>query len=146
NTSDKKKIAALKGKKFVETYCSTCHLPVMADELDKKTWLNHILPAMANYVGIGVYGKKQYFLKPKAAFATPISINGWYNIITYFKNKAPDTLIIPGEEPALREKKPDAALFAVEKPHWEANLHNKATTTLVSYDSLNHVLYTSDAI
>lgn len=138
-SSNAERIAALKGKKLVNRYCSSCHMPVTANYLDKKTWLNYVLPAMARKVGIGVYKRKQYY--PKKGSIIPIS--KWLKIVAYFKNEAPDTLTVPEDTVALRDS--TSSLFMIKKPQWHAKPHNIATTTLVSYNTLNHKLYTSDA-
>lgn len=136
----KGKIAVLRGKKLAKQYCSSCHLSVPPDYLNKKTWVNGVLPVMAEKMGIGVYGRKQYFPKK----GSMVSIPEWFDIVAYFKAKAPQKLNVPADEIALLDTA--TSLFSIEKPKWNGKLHNIATTTLVSYDSLNHRLYTSDAI
>jgi hypothetical protein len=136
----KNKIAVMKGKKFAEKACSTCHLPVPPAYLDKKTWINNVLPVMAHKMGIGVYGKKRYY--PKKGSLIPLP--QWFKIVTYYKNKAPDKLNVPKDKIALLDSSP--AQFSIKKPQWNDKLHNIAATTLVSYDSLNHQIYTSSAI
>lgn len=138
--STKRKIAVLQGKKLAKQYCSSCHLPVPPGYLNKKTWVNGVLPVMAQKMGIGVYGRKQYYPKK----GSMVTIPEWFDIVAYFKAKAPKKLNVPTDKIALLDTA--AAIFSIEKPKWNGKLHNIATTTLVSYDSLNQHFYTSDAI
>jgi mono/diheme cytochrome c family protein len=43
------------GQKLALKYCSTCHLPVDPTLLDKETWKNQVLPAMAKKLGLEVW-------------------------------------------------------------------------------------------
>ncbi len=140
SVSKKEKIAVLQGQKFATKTCSTCHLPVPPAYLDKETWINNVLPVMAHKMGIGVYGKKQYYPKKGSL----ISLPEWFKIVAYYKDKAPDTLEVPKDKIALLDTA--SAQFSIKKPHWKGELHNIAATTLVSFDSLNRQIYTSSAI
>src|SRR5699024_11015226 len=62
------------GEQLVQTYCGSCHQTVTAHYLDKKTWLNSVLPEMAPKLGIKVYQQKQYYPDPGGS---AISFQKW---------------------------------------------------------------------
>jgi hypothetical protein len=138
SSTSRKKIDVLQGKKLAMQYCSSCHLPVTAKYLDKKTWVNSVLSIMANKMEIGVFDTRN---NPKKNSMVPFS--KWLKIVTYFKNEAPNKLTVPKDNITLLDS--TSAMFTVEKPRWKMKPNNIATTTLVKYDSLNHKLYTSNA-
>lgn len=127
------------GEELVQQYCGSCHQAVTARYLDKKTWLNSVLPEMAPRLGIKVYQRKQYYPDPNAS---AISFQKWNKIVTYFKQNAPEKLKIPD---SLQHPVEPTDLFTVRKPQWEEERHNIATTSLVAINSASHRIYTSDA-
>jgi hypothetical protein len=126
------------GKKLMQQYCGSCHLPTEAKLLNKDRWVNSILPEMAPKLGIEVYRKKQYFPNPQTS---AVSLEEWTKIVGYFENNAPNKVDINPSKEIQRE----AGLFSVRKPQWVDSLHNIATTTLVSFDESAHQIYSHDA-
>lgn len=123
-----------KGEALATQYCSTCHMAVSPALLDKKTWLDHVLPAMAPKLGIGVWGDNSYY--PGTAPGA-ISISDWHEIVKYYKELAPDSL-----EAGSARLKEDAALFTMHVPVWKDTSY-RATTTMVSIDPHTGGIYSS---
>lgn len=64
-------------KQLAELYCSSCHQLATPDMLDKKTWKEHVLPAMAVRMGIGVWQGNQYYEEKNAKTDHPIAFDDW---------------------------------------------------------------------
>lgn len=128
-----------KGKLLSEKYCGSCHLPVAPALLDKATWVNHVLPAMAPKLGIGVWRDNEYYSKP-ASGAANISIEDWNTVLAYYHDLAPDSLQ-PAKAPQPLAK--DLSLFTLRTT---AGGTNTATTTMVSINSFNGNIYSSTEI
>lgn len=122
-----------RSKVLAERYCGSCHLPVSPALLDKKTWSDHVLPAMAEKMGVGVWQGAAYFDKKGAT----ISFNDWKTIVAYYKKLAPDSLL-----PAKAAVPGTLDLFAVRKPAWQDTIH-PATTTMVAIHPWNGDIYSS---
>ncbi|MBL7811770.1 MAG: VCBS repeat-containing protein [Bacteroidetes bacterium] len=84
----------------VITLCSSCHPFVPADMLDKKTWLEGVVPAMAAKMGIFEY-KGKTFINEKDDPALPegiypstptISESDVQLLLDYFNLKAPESM------------------------------------------------------
>ncbi|MCF0059105.1 VCBS repeat-containing protein [Dyadobacter sp. CY356] len=122
-------------QRLVETHCGSCHLAVEPSMLDKQTWKEHVLPAMAKKLGLGVWRGPSYYSKKESA----ISVQDWQKIVAFYDSLAPAKLV------EQRPAKPlqSWAGFSLKKPL--ANLSGVATTTLVRYDPYKKLLYTSDA-
>ena len=122
------------GKQLVNMYCGSCHQAVQPSELDKKSWLNNVLPAMAPRLGIKVWSGNQYFPGEKPL----ISFNDWTQLVAYFRREAPDSLALP--------QQPEAGisdwLFSAEKPVYTSQ--SVATTVMVTADTTREIIYTAD--
>ncbi|MBW8688097.1 ribosomal protein L7/L12 [Chitinophaga rhizophila] len=101
-----------KGKLLSDKYCGSCHMPVAPAMLDKITWTEHVLPAMAPKLGIGVWQGSGYYVKPGAG--TNISIEDWNAIVAYYQELAPDKLTPAKIPQPLAE---DLQLFDVQPAH-----------------------------
>lgn len=128
------------GERLSNKYCGSCHAPVSPSHLDKETWQENVLPAMAPRLGISIYRKRQYYQDPKGS---QISIEEWQKIVEYFAQNAPDSLEIPTNN---RQVKEDSSLFSIHKPQWTDSSNNIATNTLVAFHPSNHTIYTSDGM
>lgn len=106
--------------------------------LDKITWTQHVLPAMAPKLGIGVWRENEYFLKP-ANGAANISIEDWKSIVAYYQELAPDSLA-PAK--ASRPLAGDLQLFDLVQPD-TAGYTQTATTTMVAVNPFTGVVYSS---
>ena len=116
------------GQRLMEQHCGTCHLPVAADALDKATWLNSVLPAMAPKLGISVLWENEYYQDEQASGA--VSMAEWLEIVEYFRSEAPDTLRVPAPPAGRRTELP---LFSVHEPQVEDP--RGAATTMVAIDT-----------
>jgi hypothetical protein len=124
------------GKELAKKYCIACHQLPDPALIDRKSWEDGVLPAMAKNLGIkSLMG--QYYPGNGAA----MSISDWQKIVLYYKNTAPVALIIP--KPAVEPLK-DWAIFSLQRPKI-VNQAVKAMTTMVTFNPVNHQLYTGDA-
>lgn len=129
------------GKRLMQKHCSTCHLPVSAASLDKETWLNGVLPAMAPKLGINVLWENEYYPDKSAPPDSSISMEDWLAIVEYFRREAPDTLRVP-EPPATLQS--DVPGFSVRTPQWDRD-RRPAATSMVEIDSAGSHIYSADA-
>ena len=125
------------GQQLALQHCSTCHLAVLPDALDKETWDKQLLPAMAPMLGLEAYPGGVYYAGSKAA----VSYDDWQKILAYYKTLAPATLE-PTRASATAQN--DWAIFSLEKPGRDTT--QTAMTTLVAIDTIGHALYSSDGL
>ncbi|WP_160717684.1 FG-GAP repeat domain-containing protein [Chitinophaga solisilvae] len=130
-----------KGKVLADKYCSGCHLPVAPDMLDKETWTRHVLPAMAPKLGIRVWNGDQYYPPQPGEKASLISIEDWTTLTAYYEKMAPEKLA-PAKVPAPLQR--DWSIFSMKRPEG-VDTNALATTTMVSFDPEQPVIYTGDA-
>ncbi|QJD78955.1 FG-GAP repeat domain-containing protein [Spirosoma rhododendri] len=126
---------ATEGEALAKQYCGSCHLPVSPAMLDKTTWKNQVLPAMAPKLGLEVWQKTHYFRPASAS----ISQTDWDKLRTYYETLAPDSL-----HPASDQTKSadDWAGFSLLKPGESTG--NTATTTMVAFDPAQQQVYSSN--
>jgi len=124
------------GKILAKKYCTSCHMLPDPALIDRKSWINGVLPAMGKNLGARLF-MGQYFTDKSSA----INISDWQDIVTYYSNISPVNLIMP--KPAVAPLN-DWAIFSVEKPV-KVNKVMPAMTTMLTYDTLNHKLYSGDA-
>ncbi|UHG91081.1 FG-GAP-like repeat-containing protein [Spirosoma oryzicola] len=123
------------GEKLAQQHCSTCHLTVAPDALDKETWLKHVLPAMAPKLGLEVWQKTQYYQPPTAT----ISLADWTKLVAYYEKLAPEK---PTQTKPPTELVNDWSIFKLVKPtEIKSEL---ATTTMVAFDSARGTIYSSN--
>ncbi|MDQ1088809.1 hypothetical protein QE390_003355 [Siphonobacter sp. SORGH_AS 1065] len=114
------------GAELVETYCSSCHLSVKPELLDKETWLKHVLPAMAPKLGIPTTASGEYYIVANSQEKSALSFQEWTKLVAYFEKMAPDSLKAASREPL----KKDWSIFELQKPK-EFSEH--ALTTMVQF-------------
>ncbi|MBO9613214.1 MAG: VCBS repeat-containing protein [Dyadobacter sp.] len=125
------------GRDAAIKHCGTCHLPVDPALLDKDTWKNRVLPVMAQYFGIEVWQRNQYFASESSA----MPITDWMKIVAYYDSLAPAHLDRPPATPMpVRE---EWAGFTLKKPADDTS--RLATTTMVAIDSAGQAIYTSSS-
>ncbi|UCJ07284.1 VCBS repeat-containing protein [Chitinophaga pendula] len=140
NSGRKKSKEVLRGEQLAAQVCSSCHLPVSPDMLDKKTWTEHVLPAMAPHVGIQVWGQNQYFQDIKAGSKAVVSYGEWMAIVKYFESEAPDSLLpAPLPVPYHEEGQP----FVMKAPQW-TDTTQVAGTTMVWIDTIRRYTWSAD--
>ncbi|AKD56919.1 FG-GAP repeat domain-containing protein [Spirosoma radiotolerans] len=135
DSSTAKLPGATEGERLAQTYCGRCHLPVSPDALDKETWSKHVLPAMALKLGLEVWQKTHYYYPPTAA----ISQVDWLKLVDYYETLAPAK---PKKATPPVKLMTDWSVFKLMKPAEQTN--KLATTTMVTFDSARHQLYTSN--
>lgn len=124
-----------------QTYCSSCHLPVSPDMLDSITWIDHVLPAMAPKLGVGVWGKNNYFDRSGKGENIGIGFKDWMDLVDYYKKEAPKKLPQAKAPVPLKES---WAVFKEKMPPLPDTTKISATT-LVKFDTIHQVIYSADA-
>jgi hypothetical protein len=132
----KKEAALIEGKLLAGKYCSSCHLFPEPALLDKKTWINGVLPAMAGQLGIEVLQGNIYLSDKKSV----LTGKEWSKLVEYYKTLAPDTL--------QKADISNAALnswnnFTLEKP--EVSSPEISSTTMVAIDEKRQQILTSNS-
>ena len=124
------------GKALVRKYCASCHQVPDPALIDRQSWVQGVLPAMAKRLGVQSY-MGEYFTDDHAA----VNIVEWQKIVTYYETTAPRNLEIP--KPAIKPQK-DWAVFTLLKPKknpgWPL-----AMTSLLAYNPLDKHFYSGDA-
>lgn len=93
---------------------------------------------MAPKLGIGVWHDTEYY-PASTQDAGLVSFNEWMEIVAYYKELAPDSLL-PAKVPVpLKE---DGNWFSIKKPVWKDTV-SVATTTMVSINPHNGTLYSA---
>ncbi|WP_031525819.1 FG-GAP repeat domain-containing protein [Dyadobacter crusticola] len=131
---EKKRVA--EGSELAKAYCGNCHqLPVPA-LLDKATWRNAVLPAMAEKLGIEVLEGNMYLHSKTSTLSSP----DWQKILAYYQTLAPDSLTqVAQKQPEMIEKE----LFSVIMPGEDSAT---ASTMLIRIDSATHSVFSGSAI
>lgn len=124
------------GEQLAQTYCSSCHQSVTPAQLDKETWLKHVLPAMAPKLGIPVSAYGEYYQVANSQEKSALSFAQWLKLVDYFEKNAPDSLSEEKREPLLE----DWSVFQLKKP---ASLARPAMTLMTKIQDGR--LYTGDA-
>jgi len=135
------------GRQLANRHCWTCHAPVSPTSLDRATWVNNVLPAMAPHLGIQVLWDDQYYKPGAGSEDSPgtntdstVTLAEWRAIVAYFRSQAPDTLQLPPPPEPLQRELP---LFSLRTPPPREN--RAPATAMVKIDSLRSQIYTSDA-
>ena len=123
------------GQRLALKHCGNCHTTVLPDALDKETWGNHVLPAMAPMLGLEAYEGGYYYAGQRAT----VSYDEWQKIVAYYVTLAPLKL-----KPVSTSLLSDWTIFSLEKPLSDTT--NTAETTLVAIDTIDHKLYSSDGL
>ena len=122
------------GRDAAQKHCSTCHLAAEPALLDKETWKNRVLPAMAQYFGIEVWQKNQYFASDQSA----MPITDWMKIVAYYDSLAPAHL--PATRSSVQE---NWAGFSLKTPAIDTS--RLAPKTMVAIDGADKAIYTSSS-
>ena len=124
------------GKQLAAKYCVSCHQLPDPSLIDRQSWVNGVLPAMAKRLNIRNY-MGQYFSDNQSA----LNVVEWQKIVTYYQHASPVNLIIP--KPSANVVK-DWAIFSVLKPKVVSTLM-PAMTTLLAYNQDDQHFYSGDA-
>jgi hypothetical protein len=91
--------------RLAKQYCSSCHLFPEPGLLDKKTWMNSVLPRMGVQLGLNTFDyQSDVPVKDLLTFlstipASPvIKEDEWESIKSYYEKNAPESLTLPATE------------------------------------------------
>ncbi|MCC6290386.1 MAG: VCBS repeat-containing protein [Chitinophagaceae bacterium] len=143
--------SASPGKQLALKFCTSCHLFPEPSLLNKKTWVDKVLPNMGWRLGIRKNGEDPYadIVPEERALVRKLNIypdvaaitqSDWKKIIAYFEQAAP-------EEP-LPQKNHDSiseTLSLFSPKHIVFDDKQLPRTTLLKFDSLSDELYAGDA-
>jgi hypothetical protein len=124
------------GQNLVQLKCTRCHALVPVNALSKNVWERHVLPYMATFMHISIYGSIYY--KSNIADTAGASIEEWLAIVEYYKKAAPDTIVAAKKPIPLSE---DWAGFTLKKPE---PVNYTSFTTMVAVNPYTHKLYSAD--
>ena len=82
------------GEELAHTYCAACHIFPDPQLLDKRTWLNGVLPQMGPRLGVTAKSLSAAMSQdPKMpALKSSVSEADWENIVGYYRDHSPDSL------------------------------------------------------
>ena len=124
------------GKVLAQKYCVSCHMFPAPGLIDRKSWVNGVLPAMAKNLNVHSY-MGEYYTDQKSV----LNVSDWQKIVTYYTRSAPVNLDIP--KPAQAPLK-EWSIFSLIRPK-NISIKVPAMTTMVSIDTTSHKVYSGDA-
>ena len=130
------------GEALAHAYCAACHEFPQPELLDKKTWVDRVLPAMAQRVGVQATTlAAEMSRNPNVrVLATSVSPEDWQKIVGYFRDRAPDSL--PYQSwPA--DAQMDPSLFRIMP--FARGMQSSGITTLLKIDSLRKRIFVGEA-
>lgn len=123
------------GNVLAHVYCTRCHQFPDPSLIDKDTWVNGVLPAMAQQLKLESFDGG-YGLTTQSA----ISLTNFDAITAYYKSTAPKALVIPKDKAVS-----DWAIFSLQKPgNVSYAAGNDANTLMLAYNHFDKRLYSSD--
>jgi hypothetical protein len=139
------------GRQLALKYCQSCHLFPEPALLDKKTWVNSVLPNMGLRLGLKEAGRNPYAdlaaedekimrqlgVYPETAL---LSKEEWTKIVNYYKNEAPEIPLLQKPYSSITNSLPlfkATTITLSDKP--------LPQTTLLKYDNATSLLYVGDA-
>ncbi|WP_439559703.1 FG-GAP-like repeat-containing protein [Dyadobacter sp.] len=134
SSGEKKRVE--EGGELANVYCANCHQLPDPGLLDKATWRNAVLPAMAEKLGIEVLEGNMYLHSKSSALSSP----DWQKILAFYETLAPDTLA------QIAQKQPEMItdeLFSVRKPAEDSAL---ASTMLIRIDTVTKSIFSGTAM
>lgn len=78
------------GYRIATVHCQRCHQLPEPELLDKKTWLNYVLPKMGQFLGFRRFDNGRYFEQGNSGEAMPLA--DWNQVVAYYVNNAPDSI------------------------------------------------------
>lgn len=105
------------GYKLAKVYCKSCHQFPEAGSLDKKTWVNFVLPKMSLFLGFRHMDGITYFEDANKAEIMPLE--RWQEIVAYYIQESPKELKRPDRDRAASTSKqftPFVPKFKVKNP------------------------------
>lgn len=125
------------GQELAQHYCAACHQLPDPSQIDRRSWVKGVLPAMAQKLHLHSYGGEYY--ADRTSF---ITVADWQKIAAYYTNTAPEKLVIP--KPAVAPLK-DWAIFNAVRPKITDTTGPLAMTTYTGFNPTDHRIYSADA-
>jgi len=124
-------------------WCSSCHLFPEPQLLDRRTWLEHVLPEMGARLGFRKFRERPFGPNPNAppgVYAPEPVLDplNWERIISWYERNAPERLTLPSPPPRERSE-----LFEIELP--DKSLSEFPAGTAVFIDEALHRLVVGDS-
>ncbi|WP_159470859.1 VCBS repeat-containing protein [Dyadobacter sp. 3J3] len=113
--------------------CTSCHMFPDPSLLDKKTWRDGIMPAMAEHFGIEVLQGNVYLPHKNST----LSIKEWHGILRYYETLAPDSL----KPETSQDKISDWAVFKLKTPDPDSS--QVAATIMTGINPKEKKIFTS---
>src|SRR3954466_3784031 len=130
------------GEKLARTYCGACHAFPEPQLLDKRTWVEGVLPQMAPRVGVNATSLSAAMSRSPymAVLGNRVSNEDWQKIVGYFRDNAPDSLPYQSlaTAPAI-----DPPFFGVGP--LSAALRSSGVITLLKVDSSHRRIFIGEA-
>ena len=130
------------GEALAHEYCASCHEFPQPQLLDKKTWEEKVLPAMAPRVGLKANTLADELSRSPYMKVLPTAMPAadWQKIVAYFRERAPDSL--PYQSwPAGVQLNP--ALFRVGP--FIRGMPSSGIVTLLKTDSVHRLIFIGEA-
>lgn len=136
-------VHAQDGEELAKTWCSSCHLFPEPQLLDKKTWIDKVLPDMGARLGFKTFRDGSYRPNskvPDGVYAAEplLEMAEWEQIKSWYEREAPDQLTPPRWQSRTRLEQ-----FAIEVP--ERGAHEFPTGTAILIDEKSNRLLVGDA-
>jgi len=130
------------GDQLAHTYCAACHIFPEPYLLDKKTWLEGVLPQMAPRLGVTTKSLSAEMSRDPnmPVLSRPISEADWESIVAYYREHAPDSLP-PQALPAQPEIDPDFFKIGPFVPRMQSS----AIITLLKVDTTHERIFVGEA-
>jgi hypothetical protein len=134
------------GEKLARIHCVSCHAFAEPSLLDKNTWSQGVLPRMAELMYVDKYydpyninGPQGDMPDSRAAPESLFPYEKWEKIVKYYLANAPAAR--PTRAKELSPVKTELKSFLV---HEIGGAEQKPVTTLVRFDTTNHLTYFGD--
>lgn len=136
------KVRRAQGERLARTYCALCHVFPEPRLLDKRTWVNGVLPQMALRLG------DSSLSTPREPFRNPYMLvlpralpqKDFEKIVEYYRDAAPDSL----PDPSLGiETRLDPAFWTVGP--FASGMRSSGIVTLLKADSARGRIYLGEA-
>lgn len=134
---------AQNGEQLAKSWCSSCHLFPPPQLLDKKTWIDNVLPEMGARLGFNSFRNGP----GRPSTDTPDGIyppeplmdeDEWEQIIAWYEAQAPEHLALP-----TRQLRTRLDLFDIEVP--QRAEHDFPVATAVFIDEISNRLLVGDS-
>ena len=131
-------VAAQDGEALATDWCSSCHAYPDPQQLDRDTWVDHVLPQMGARLGFWTFRGEPYGIDastPDGVYAPAPVMDpaDWDQIVSFYETSAPDRLILPDSVPRTK-----LDMFSVETP--DARSEFPTSTAIVIDESAQRLV------